>query len=81
MNRTGTDVQLVSQCDLLFVGVRPVWAAAILAAPPGVLCVKRPWPGLARTCFGDHPRFLATYLNPYPNYFLTGDGCRRDQDG
>jgi acetyl-CoA synthetase len=47
----------------------------------GVLCVARPWPGMARTIFGDHARFLATYMNPYPGYYFTGDGATRDKDG
>jgi acetyl-CoA synthetase len=47
----------------------------------GVLAIKKSWPGIMRTCYGDHQRFLATYLQPYPGYFFTGDGCRRDKDG
>jgi len=47
----------------------------------GVLCFKQPWPGLARTIFGDHERFMKTYFLPYPGYYFTGDGCRRDKDG
>jgi acetyl-CoA synthetase len=47
----------------------------------GVLCFKQPWPGMARTIFGDHERFLKTYFQPYPGYYFTGDGCRRDKDG
>ena len=47
----------------------------------GVLAVKRSWPGQARTIYGDHQRFLDTYLNPYKGYYFTGDGCNRDEDG
>jgi len=47
----------------------------------GVLCVGQPWPGLARTIWGDHSRYLDTYLKPYPGFYFTGDGCRRDKDG
>ena len=47
----------------------------------GVLCIKQPWPGLARTCLGDHERYLNVYMKPYPGYYFTGDGCRRDSDG
>jgi len=36
---------------------------------------------MLRTVYGDHQRFLDTYLRPYPGYYLTGDGCVRDQDG
>mmetsp|Transcript_38630 Transcript_38630/g.75361 ORF Transcript_38630/g.75361 Transcript_38630/m.75361 type:complete len:674 (+) Transcript_38630:16-2037(+) len=47
----------------------------------GVMAVRQPWPGMARTCLDDHPRFLATYTQPYPGYYFTGDACRRDADG
>jgi len=47
----------------------------------GVLAIKRSWPGQARTIYGDHGRFLDTYLKPYPGYYFTGDACRRDADG
>jgi acetyl-CoA synthetase len=47
----------------------------------GLLAVRSPWPSMARTIQGDHGRFLRTYLEPYPGYYLTGDGCRRDEDG
>jgi acetyl-CoA synthetase len=47
----------------------------------GYLCIKRPWPGQARTIYGDHKRFLETYFSQYPPYYFTGDGCRRDEDG
>ncbi len=32
----------------------------------GALCIRKPWPGMARTVFGDHERFMNTYLRPYP---------------
>jgi acetyl-CoA synthetase len=47
----------------------------------GVLAFKRPWPSMARTIQNDHARFVDTYLKPYPGYYFTGDGCRRDEDG
>jgi len=47
----------------------------------GVLCVSQPWPGIARTIWGDHERYMNTYLKPYPGNYFTGDGCRRDKDG
>lgn len=47
----------------------------------GVLAIKQPWPGMARTCLGDHQRYLNVYMKPYPGYYFTGDGCRRDEDG
>ena len=47
----------------------------------GNLVLKRSWPGQARTVYGDHARFRETYFAPYPGYYFTGDGCRRDEDG
>ena len=47
----------------------------------GVLCFKASWPAIARTVYGDHERYLNTYFRPYPGYYFTGDGCRRDADG
>ncbi|KNE54416.1 acetate-CoA ligase [Allomyces macrogynus ATCC 38327] len=47
----------------------------------GVLAFKQAWPSMARTVFGDHDRYLETYVRPYPGYYFTGDGCTRDHDG
>lgn len=47
----------------------------------GVLAVRKPWPSIARTVYGDHKRFLETYMNVYPGYYFTGDGAGRDHDG
>ncbi len=47
----------------------------------GVLCFRRAWPSMARTIQNDHQRFAETYLKPFPGYYFTGDGCRRDEDG
>jgi acetyl-CoA synthetase len=47
----------------------------------GKLCIRRPWPGMMRTMWGDHERFVDTYFTTYSNVYFTGDGCRIDQDG
>jgi acetyl-CoA synthetase len=47
----------------------------------GNLCMRRPWPGQARTIYGDHDRFREVYFSQYPGLYFTGDGCRRDKDG
>ena len=47
----------------------------------GNLCMKFPWPGMMRTIYGDHQRFLDTYFSRFPGKYFTGDGCRRDEDG
>ncbi|HHZ69108.1 MAG TPA: acetate--CoA ligase [Methylococcaceae bacterium] len=47
----------------------------------GVLVITHPWPGQARTVYGDHDRFIETYFKTFPGYYFTGDGARRDNDG
>eukprot|EP00490_Sorites_sp_Unknown_P001221 CAMPEP_0114693030 /NCGR_PEP_ID=MMETSP0191-20121206/68615_1 /TAXON_ID=126664 /ORGANISM="Sorites sp." /LENGTH=293 /DNA_ID=CAMNT_0001986195 /DNA_START=856 /DNA_END=1738 /DNA_ORIENTATION=+ len=47
----------------------------------GILVIKKPWPGMARTVYGDHQRYLATYMKPYKGYYFTGDGAKRDKQG
>ncbi|MGA2324261.1 MAG: acetate--CoA ligase [Sedimentisphaerales bacterium] len=47
----------------------------------GKLCIRKPWPGMMRTMWGDHDRFVDTYFTMFPNLYFTGDGCRKDQDG
>jgi len=47
----------------------------------GVLVLTCPWPGQARTIYGDHQRFIDTYFAKFPGYYFAGDGARRDADG
>jgi acetyl-CoA synthetase len=47
----------------------------------GRLCLREGGPGMARTLFRDHQRFLKTYFSAYPGLYFTGDGARRDADG
>ncbi len=47
----------------------------------GKLCIRRPWPGMMRTMWGDHQRFIDTYFTMYKDIYFTGDGCRVDEDG
>eukprot|EP00922_Rhytidocystis_sp_ex-Travisia-forbesii_P054236 GHVS01080449.1.p1 GENE.GHVS01080449.1~~GHVS01080449.1.p1 ORF type:complete len:732 (-),score=110.78 GHVS01080449.1:359-2554(-) len=47
----------------------------------GVLCFRRPWPGMLRSVHGAHERLLSNYMRPYPGYYFTGDGAIRDGDG
>jgi len=47
----------------------------------GSLCIKFPWPGMARTIWGDHQRFKETYFSAYPGKYFTGDGALRDEVG
>ena len=47
----------------------------------GRLCIKFPWPSIARTIYGDHKRFKQTYFSTFKNNYFTGDGCLRDANG
>jgi acetyl-CoA synthetase len=50
-------------------------------AGSGNLCIADAWPGIMRTVYGDHQRFVDTYFKTYLGKYFTGDGCRRDEDG
>jgi acetyl-CoA synthetase len=47
----------------------------------GNLCINFPWPGIARTIWGDHERYIDTYFKAYPGKYFTGDGAYRDEVG
>lgn len=47
----------------------------------GYLVIRRAWPGIMRTVYGDHERFKNTYFSQYPGNYFTGDGARKDADG
>ncbi|XP_042645540.1 acetyl-coenzyme A synthetase 2-like, mitochondrial [Tyto alba] len=47
----------------------------------GALCIAQPWPGMARTIYGDHQRFVDAYFKAYPGYYFTGDGAYRTKKG
>ena len=68
-----------------FFGVRPAIIDAdcnmVEGAGQGNLVILDSWPGQMRTVYGDHQRFVETYFSTYPGMYLTGDGCRRDEDG
>jgi acetyl-CoA synthetase len=70
---------------LPFFGVEPVVVDTdgheLTGACEGALCMKRAWPGMMRTVFGDHDRFQQTYFSTFKGLYFTGDGCRRDEDG
>ncbi len=66
-------------------GIVPVLVDAegleLEGAVDGLLCIAKPWPGIMRTLFGDHERFVQTYFSTFPGKYFTGDGARRDDDG
>ncbi|WJK09054.1 acetate--CoA ligase [Pseudomonas fluorescens] len=66
-------------------GVQPVLldehGKEIKGAGSGVLAIKSSWPAQIRSVYGDPQRMVDTYFKPYPGYYFTGDGARRDEDG
>ena len=51
------------------------------AGQGGLLVIRKPWPSMARTIWGDHERYLQTYWSEVPGAYFSGDGARVDQDG
>ena len=47
----------------------------------GKLIIRRPWPSMLRTIYGDNARYRQQYWNEFKGSYLTGDGARRDEDG
>jgi len=47
----------------------------------GLLALKKPWPAMARTIYGDDERYKQTYWSDIPGMYFTGDGARCDKDG
>jgi acetyl-CoA synthetase len=47
----------------------------------GFLVIKRPWPSMMRTIYGDPERYKKQYFSEIPGVYFTGDGARRDEDG
>jgi acetyl-CoA synthetase len=47
----------------------------------GKLCIRKPWPGMMRSMWGDHDRFVDTYFTMFNDMYFTGDSCKIDDDG
>ncbi|HEY2345475.1 MAG TPA: acetate--CoA ligase [Xanthomonadaceae bacterium] len=77
--------QKPGSATLPFYGVQPAIVDAegrmLEGACEGNLVLLGSWPGMMRTVYGDHQRFIDTYFKTYPGTYFTGDGCRRDADG
>jgi acetyl-CoA synthetase len=90
-NLPGITPMKPGSCTLPMYGIQTVILDAVSGQPvterdakgnlKGVLAIKHPWPGMARTCLGDHERYLLTYFKVYPGYYFTGDSAYQDQDG
>ena len=87
----GATPTIPGSCTFPYFGVDPVIVAEDgqpnSANEGGYLCMKRPWPGLMRTVYGDHKRFVDTYWVQFKNpdngepMYYTGDGSRFNDDG
>jgi acetyl-CoA synthetase len=90
-NLPGLTPMKPGSCTLPLPGIEPIVLDPITGQPvtepdangniSGVLALKQPWPGMARTCLGDHQRYLQTYLHVYQGYYYTGDSVMKDKDG
>jgi acetyl-CoA synthetase len=90
-NLPGITPMKPGSCTLPTFGIEPVVLDPMTGLPSeeqdehgnikGVMAIAKPWPGIARTCLGDHGRYLKTYLNVYNGYYFTGDSVVRDTDG
>lgn len=81
----GADILKPGSASRPFFGVEPVivddHGQECAAGESGKLCIKKPWPGIMRTTWGDHERFVQTYFRTFKGMYFTGDGCRKDLDG
>jgi acetyl-CoA synthetase len=81
----GAVAQKPGSATLPLPGVEPLLVDGagheLSGATEGNLCLAKPWPGIMRTVYGDHARFVQTYFSTFPGRYFTGDGARRDADG
>lgn len=72
--------------SLPFPGIKPVLMDELrneieVNQKIGNLCIEYPWPGIARTIWGDHQRYVDTYFTKFPGKYFSGDGALRDEVG
>ncbi len=72
--------------SLPFPGIKPVLMDELrneieVNQKTGSLCIEYPWPGIARTIWGDHQRYIDTYFTKFPGKYFSGDGALRDEVG
>lgn len=72
--------------SLPFPGIKPVLMDELrneieVNQKTGSLCIDYPWPGIARTIWGDHQRYIDTYFTQFPGKYFSGDGALRDEVG
>jgi acetyl-CoA synthetase len=72
-------------CSFPFFGIDPIILDDVgeetkFPGQEGVLCIRKPWPGMARTVYGDHDRYIETYFSQAPGMYFSGDGAKKDED-
>ncbi len=87
----GATATIPGSCTYPFFGVDPVILAEdgkpVSANEGGYFCMRKPWPGLMRTVYGDHERFKSTYWSQFKDpdtgdpIYYTGDGARFNEEG
>lgn len=82
----GVTPQKPTYATLPMIGVQPVLMdengnEITTQEAEGRLAIKFPWPGMARTVYGNHQRYKDTYFSAYKNMYFPGDGALRDADG
>ena len=81
----GTTPLKPGSATLPFYGVKPVIVDnegnELVGECEGNLCISTSWPGMMRTVYRNHKRFVETYFSSFKGKYFTGDGCRRDNDG
>ena len=82
---SGTTPLKPGSATLPFYGVEPVIVdndgKVLEGACEGNLCITSSWPGMMRTVYNDHNRFINTYFSSFKGKYFTGDGCKRDEEG
>ena len=81
----GTTPLKPGSATLPFFGVDPIIVDnegnELKGACEGNLCISTSWPGMMRTVYKNHKRFVDTYFSSFEGKYFTGDGCKRDKDG
>jgi len=86
-NLPGVSPMKPGSCVFPFFGIDPVIidvdTGKVVEYPnqEGALFIRKPWPGMARTIYGDHERFKEIYFQRIPGMYFTGDGAKKDEDG
>lgn len=81
----GVSDLIPGQAMIPFFGVEPVLLDSdgkeLEGEAEGALCIKDSWPGMMRSVYKNHQRFVETYFSTYKGYYFTGDGAKRDAHG